>query len=96
MDAVTINGPLIKTKYLGPTARLGSRIVASHHRDNETVWRQTSHWLQNESAFENARLAALNLIRSSPMADWQAQIVASGFDQDHYYFIVSTPSTTSS
>lgn len=92
---MTIHGPLIKTKYLGPTARLGSRIVASHHRDSETVWRQTSHWQNEESAFENARLAALALIRSSPMADWQAQIVASGFDQDHYYFIVSTPSLTS-
>ena len=90
-----INGPLIKTKFLGPTTYRGARITASHHRDGETVWRKTIYWDHQESAYENARLAALALIRSSPMEGWQAQILASGFDHDHYYFIVATPSMTS-
>jgi hypothetical protein len=90
-----IHGPLIKTKFLGPTTHREPRIMASHQRDSQRTWRKATYWNPKESALENHRLAALALIRSSPMADWQAQIVASGFDQDHYYWIVSTPSMAS-
>lgn len=91
-----LHGPLIKTRFLSPSTYRDSRVVASHQRDSERTWRKTIYWDKDQSPLENHRLAALALIRSSPMADWQAQIVASGFDQDHYYFIVSTPSMTSS
>lgn len=90
-----IHGPLIKTKFLGPTTHREPRVMASHQRDSKRTWHKATYWNPEESALENHRLAALALIRSSPMAEWQAQIVASGFDQDHYYWIVSTPSMTS-
>lgn len=89
-----INGPLIKTTYHGPTTHRASRITASHKRDSETTWRKTIYWDHQESAQENARLAALALIRSSPMADWEVQLMASGYDHDHYWFIASTPPIT--
>jgi hypothetical protein len=44
---------------------------------------------------ENAKAAALQLINTSPMADWQVQLLASGYDQDHYYFIASSVPTQS-
>lgn len=81
-----IHGPLIKTKFLGPTTYRGARITASHHRDSERTWRKTIDWDHSVDAFENARMAALALIRS---IDWEVQIVASAFDHDHYWFVVS-------
>tara|TARA_B100001094_G_scaffold254026_1_gene252666 strand:+ start:1058 stop:1207 length:150 start_codon:yes stop_codon:yes gene_type:complete len=44
---------------------------------------------------ENAKAAALRLINTSPMAEWQLQLLASGYDQDHYYFIASSVPTQS-
>ena len=89
------SGPLIRTKYLGPTYYRCSRITASHKRDSDQTWRATLEWDHTLDAMENAKAAALALINTSPMADWQVQLLASGYDQDHYYFIASSVPTQS-
>jgi hypothetical protein len=89
------SGPLIRTKYIGPTNHRCSRITASHKRDNDQTWRATLEWDNDLDAMENAKAAALALIETSPMAEWQVQLLASGYDQDHYYFIASSVPTQS-
>jgi len=89
------SGPLIRTKYLGPTDHRLSRVTATHKRDNDVTWRATLNWDNDLDAMENAKAAALALINTSPMADWQVQLLASGYDQDHYYFIASSVPTQS-
>jgi len=89
------SGPLIRTKFIGPTTHRCSRITASHKRDNDQTWRATLEWDNDLDAMENAKAAALALIETSPMAEWQVQLLAIGYDQDHYYFIASSVPTQS-
>ena len=91
-----LQGPLIRTKHHGPTTYRDARISAVHKRDGERTWRVTLEWDHNLDGLENAKAAALALINTSPMADWQVQLLASGYDQDHYYFIASSVPTQSS
>jgi len=86
-----ITGPVIRTRYLGPTNARGSRVVADHQRDSETVWRQTIAWDHGVDAIQNHRRAALTLIESCPMREWSVQILAVGHDHSAYYFIASQP-----
>jgi len=83
------NGPIIKTRFMPPTDRLGPRVKATHKRDSRTTWKVTISEHQGCSDLENHRNAALELIYESPMKDWQTIIVASAHDADGYYFICS-------
>jgi len=86
-----ITGPVIRTRYLGPTNTRPARVVADHQRDSETVWRQTISWDPGWDAVTNHRHAALTLIASCPMKEWGLQILAIGHDHSAYYFIASEP-----
>ena len=81
-------GPLIRTKYLGPTSYKGPRITATHKRDGERTQRVTLAWDHQLDGMENAKAAALALCQSWPYEQTMV-LVACGFDHDHYYFIAS-------
>ena len=84
-----MQGPLIRTKYLGPTNYRGSRITATHKRDGEQTQRVTLDWDHRLDGLENAKAAALALCAKWPYEQTMT-LVACGFDHDHYYFIAST------
>tara|TARA_A100001515_G_scaffold143998_2_gene146739 strand:+ start:1846 stop:2130 length:285 start_codon:yes stop_codon:yes gene_type:complete len=84
-----MQGPLIRTKFLGPTDCRDSRITAVHKRDSKQTQRVTIPWDRELDAMENAKAAALALCRSWPY-EQSMVLVACGFDHDHYYFIAST------
>lgn len=84
-----LQGPLIRTKYLGPTDHRDSRITAVHKRDSERTQRVTIPWDRELDPMENAKAAALALCKSWPYEQTMT-LVACGFDHDHYYFIAST------
>ena len=84
-----LQGPLIRTKYLGPTNYRGSRITATHKRDGEQTQRVTLSWDHSMDGLENAKAAALALCAKWPYEQTMS-LVACGFDHDHYYFIAST------
>lgn len=83
-----MQGPLIRTKYLGPTNYRGSRITATHKRDCQETQRVTLSWDSSLGGLENAQAAALALLKSWPYRQ-DMVLVACGFDHDHYYFIAS-------
>ena len=82
-----LSGPVIVTKYLGPTNHRGSRIKATHHRDSETVWSKTVSYKYDLEPGANHRAAAQALIDSWPMGT--ATIAARGFDHNFDYYFVS-------
>ncbi len=81
-------GPVIVTRYLGPTNHRGSRVVATHRRDQETTWRVVVDWDYSKESWENHQAAALALVDGSPMSDWGGCLAARGHDSDAYYFLV--------
>jgi hypothetical protein len=84
-----MQGPLIRTKYHGPTNNRDARISAVHKRDSERTQRVTLAWNHELDGMENAKAAALALCQSWPYEQTMT-LVACGFDHDHYYFIAST------
>ena len=84
-----LQGPLIRTKFLGPTNHRGSRITAVHKRDNERTERVTLEWDHSMNGLENAKAAALALCAKWPYEQTMI-LVACGFDHDHWYFVAST------
>ena len=83
-----LQGPLIRTKYHGPTDHRDARISAVHKRDSEQTQRVTLSWDHSLDGLENAKAAALALLKSWPYCQ-DMVLVACGFDHDHYYFIAS-------
>ena len=84
-----IQGPIIKTRSLGPTNNRGSRIVAEHKRDSTTKWRRIISTNYGSSEWENHRNAAQELIENSPMNEWGIMIVCAGYDSDGYYWVLA-------
>ena len=86
-----LQGPLIVTKHHGPTTHRDARISAVHRRDSNRKFSVTLTWDQSLDGMENAKAAALALLKSWPFQEHhQMVLVACGFDHDHYYFIAST------
>ena len=95
-------GFTITTKFLGPTNTLGSRVKATYKRDNERTWHATVNWSHSFSAEINHRhaaellLANLNQERAEYFESIGAadeagkfEVVAMGWDADHYYFLAA-------
>ncbi len=79
-------GPVIVTRYLGPTNCRGSRIVATHKRDEATTWRKTLSWDHALGAEANHHAAAEALLAAWPYA-FDAAIAGRGHDHDAYYWL---------
>ena len=83
-------GPVIITRYLGPTERLGSRVVATHRRDSSRSnchpWRKALAWDHALSSEANHQAAAQALLDSWPY-ETDLQIAGRGHDADAYYWL---------
>jgi hypothetical protein len=87
MSDLTRNpGPVIVTKYAGWSNTFGARIVATHKRDYETIWRHIHTMHDNLSDEENHLKAAEGLLASWPYVG-DLEIVARGRDADNHYFL---------
>jgi hypothetical protein len=83
------SGPVIVTRYLGPTNYQGSRIKATHKRDSETTKQITIGWDDNLESRANHQAAAEQLL-----SQWgynnNLMIVGCGWDHDSYYWLTSS------
>lgn len=79
-------GPVIITRYLGPTNHNGSRVVATHKRDSETTWRKVWDWDHSLDGPENHRAAAEALLAAWPI-DSDLVIAGRGHDHDSYFWL---------
>lgn len=83
-------GPVIITRYLGPTNQRGSRVVATHRRDssrsNRHPWRKALSWDDALSSEANHQAAAQALLDSWPY-ETDLRIVGRGHDADAYYWL---------
>ena len=82
-----LTGPVIITRYLGPTNCRGSRVKATHKRDSEVTWQATVSWdhaLDSEANHEAAAQQLLaNWITASDLV-----LAGRGHDSDAYYWLV--------
>jgi hypothetical protein len=87
-----IQGPVIITRYLGPTDYRPSRIVATHRRESSRgdcrPWRKVTGWDHALNAPENHQAAAEALLAAWPY-ETRLQIVGRGHDADAYYWLCS-------
>jgi len=82
-----LTGPVIVTRYLGPTNHRGSRIKATHKRDSEATWQATVAWDHSLSAEANHQAAAEQLLGRWITRD-DLVIMAAANDHDAYYWLV--------
>lgn len=89
----TLRGPIIVTRYLGPTNHRGSRIIATHKRDSETTYRATIPWQHDLSPEDNHLAAAERLLDGWPQygdgSGPRFRIGGRGHDHDAYYFLAT-------
>lgn len=97
MTTSLLAGPVIITRYLGPTDQRGSRVVATHRRDSSRStchpWRKCLSWDHALSAEENHQAAAQALLDSWPY-DTKLEIVGRGHDADAYYWLTVSRALT--
>jgi hypothetical protein len=79
-------GPMIVTRYLGPTTHKGDRIKAMHRRDSETTWQTTIGWDYSLEARDNHQAAADHLMSQWGYDD-DLVIIGCGWDHDAYYWL---------
>lgn len=86
-------GPLIITRYLGPTNYRGSRVVATHKRDSETTWRITLSWDHALTDSQNHQAAAMALVNRWLFGDGSVTfaLAARGHDHDCYAWVAVNP-----
>lgn len=87
-----ITGPVIVTKYCAQTNSRESRILATHRRDGETVWRCYWNYDQNIDSDSNHLAAARKLLALWPY-DNKLSIIGSGYDAKARYFLCSASHT---
>jgi len=86
MTSPAFAGPVIVTRYLGPTDYKGSRVVATHKRDGETTWRKVIDWDHALNGPENHAAAAAALLQAWPY-DNDLEIVGRGHDHEAYFWL---------
>lgn len=88
-SAELLAGPMIVTRYLGPTEHRCSRIKATHKRDNDTTWSATISWDHALNSEANHQAAAEQLLTQWPY-ETRLRIVGRGHDADAYYWLTAT------
>ena len=86
-------GPIIKTRFLGPTNHRQARIKATHKRDSEVTWSVTINWHYGSTAEENHYNAACALMRKDGFFSGPFTVVGRGHDHDAYYWLVNVDTT---
>jgi len=83
-----LTGPVIVTRYLGPTNHRGSRVKATHQRDSDVTWRAVTDWDHTLDSTANHQLAAEQLLSKWVTSD-DLVIVGRGHDHKCYYWLVA-------
>jgi len=86
----TLTGPVITTRYVGPTNCRPSRVIATHKRDNGTTWRATVAWDHALNSEQNHSTAAAALLAAWPYVT-DLRIVARGHDAAAFYWLAVSP-----
>jgi hypothetical protein len=86
-DSGLLTGPVIITRYLGPTNHRGSRVKATHQRNSEVTWQATLDWDHSLDSTANHQLAAEQLLGKWCTAD-DLVIIGRGHDHSAYYWLV--------
>jgi len=89
MESTILMGPVIITRYLGPTNCRGSRVVATHKRDNGQTWRKVLGWDHALNSEENHQAAAEALLAAWPY-ETSLRISGRGHDANAYYWMATT------
>jgi hypothetical protein len=79
-------GPVIITRYLGPTNCRSSRVVATHQRDSEKTYRVTLSWDDALNSEANHQAAADALL-AKYWPEFDMSIVGRGYDHSAYYWL---------
>lgn len=86
-------GPIVITRFKGPTDSRGSRIIATHKRDSDVTFRRTIPWDHSLSPEQNHLAAAEALLAAWPAyADGsRPHFVIAGRGHDHaaYYWLAT-------
>jgi hypothetical protein len=80
------SGPIIRTRYIGPTNHKPSRVSATHHRDSERTYRVMLPWDHALNSEANHQAAAQALLARF-WSDSDLVIVGRGHDASHYYWL---------
>jgi hypothetical protein len=93
MEFPRFSGPVIITRYAGPTYSLGSRVIASHKRDGDTRWSARLSWNPALNSEANHKAAAEALLQKWPLGKGQDAfvLVACGHDHNCYYWVAVQP-----
>jgi hypothetical protein len=87
-----LTGPVIITRYLGPTNYRCSRVVATHRRESSRSrchpWRTVINWDHALNAEQNHRAAADALLAAWPY-ETALEIVGRGHDANAYYWLAT-------
>jgi hypothetical protein len=89
METIIPMGPVIITRYLGPTDHRDSRVVATHKRDSETTYRKVLSWDHALNSEQNHQAAAEALLAAWPY-ETSLRIGGRGHDADAYYWLATT------
>jgi len=81
-----ILGPMIVTKFCPATDTRGSRVMATHKRDNNTTWRCYVNYDHYDNAEQAHQKAAEKLLESWPY-EASLKIVGRGHDAANYFFL---------
>jgi hypothetical protein len=87
------SGPVIVTRYLGPTNHHGSRIKATHKHDSKITKQVTINWDSSLESQANHQAAAKQLLNQWGY-DNNLMIVGCGWDHDCYYWLTSSTNIT--
>lgn len=82
----TLTGPLITTRYVGPTDHRPSRVVATHKRDSARTVRATVVWDHGQDAEANHRAAALACLARAEFSQ-PLTLAARGHDHECYAWV---------
>lgn len=82
----TLTGPLITTRYVGPTDHRPSRVVATHKRDSARTVRATVAWDHGQDAEANHKAAALACLARAEFSQLLT-LAARGHDHDCYAWV---------
>mgnify|MGYP001212889399 CR=1 FL=1 len=87
-----IKGMIIKGKFLPPTNKKDSRAKVIHKRDSKTTYSKTIKWNSDIDAVDNYYNACLELLKEWELKEYNdnLEVLAIGYDHDHYYFIVNS------
>lgn len=82
-----LTGPVIITRYLGPTDHRSSRVKATHKRDSEITWQAVVSWDHALDSEANHEAAAQQLLAKWVTAS-DLVVAGRGHDSDAYYWLV--------